>query len=271
MVDFSVLISIYYKEKPHCLIQSLDSVFNQTVLPAEVILVKDGQLTAELDAIINEFANKYDDKLKIITLPENVGLGNALNEGLKHCSHELVARMDTDDICKPNRFEKQLIAFEQNQTVSIVGSWIDEFIGTPENIVSIRKLPEKNSDLVNYARTRSPMNHPSVMFKKTDILTVGGYKHFYLLEDYHLWVRLIMGKYELYNIQESLLLFRTNPQMIARRGGWKYAISEFKFFYELYKLKFYGLTHFIKNVLIRFPIRIMPIRIRYYVYKKILR
>ena len=268
---FSVLISVYYKENPYHLIQSLESVFDQTLLPAEVVLVKDGTLTVELDAAIDMFVNKYNDKLKIITLPENVGLGKALNEGLMHCSCELVARMDSDDICKKDRFEKQLTIFEQNQSLSVVGSWIDEFVDTPENIVSIRKLPEKNNELISYAKTRNPMNHPSVMFKKSDILAVGGYKHFYLLEDYYLWTRLIMEKYELYNIQESLLLFRTSPEMIARRGGLRYTISELKFFHKLYKLHFYGLYHFIKNIIIRLPVRIMPAKLRSYAYQKLLR
>lgn len=125
-MQFSVLISVYHREVPSYLSASLQSIFNQTLVPSEVVLVKDGPLTPELDLVIDEFVAKYST-LKIVILPENVGLGRALNEGLKHCSHELVARMDSDDICKPDRFEKQIMAFEQQKDVAVVGSWIDEF------------------------------------------------------------------------------------------------------------------------------------------------
>jgi len=239
--------------------------------PTEVILVIDGQITTALQDVVNEYQSRYPEILKIISLKKNVGLGNALNEGLKHCAYEFVARMDTDDLCKYNRFEKQLAIFEKNPNLAVVGSWIDEFVDTPENVISIKKLPEKNIDLMNYVKSRNPLNHPSVMFRKSIIQKVGGYQHFYLLEDYFLWVRLIVAGYELYNIQESLLLFRVSSKMIARRGGWKYAISELLFFKELYKLNFYGFGHFIKNVMIRFPIRIMPIKFRSIIYKKLLR
>ena len=271
MTPFSVLLSLYIKEKPEFLEQALRSVFEQSCLPAEVVLVLDGPVTGELQAVVDKFMFQYPKVLKIIPLEQNVGLGLALNEGLKHCSYEYVARMDTDDICKPTRFEKQLAAFEQNPSAAVISSWIDEFVGSPENIVSIRKLPEKNSELVNYAQTRNPMNHPSVMFKQSAIWAVGGYKHFYLLEDYYLWARLITGKYELYNIQESLLQFRISSQMIARRGGWKYAKSEIKLFQTFRTMGLISFGVFLRIILIRVSFRLIPTHVRTVLYRKFLR
>jgi len=270
-IKFSVLISLYIKENPLFLQQALKSVFAQTCLPTEIVLVLDGQITEALQTVIDEYKNKYSDILKIIPLEKNVGLGNALNEGLKHCSHELVVRMDTDDICKPDRFEKQLAVFNQNPNFAVVGSWIDEFMDTPENIISTRKPPEKNADLINYAKSRNPLNHPSVMFQKSMIQEVGGYQHFYLLEDYFLWARLIAAKYELYNIQESLLLFRVSSKMIARRGGWKYAKSEIKLFKTFHKMGLISYPVFLKNIIIRIISRLIPNKIRKFLYKNFLR
>ena len=148
---FSVLLSLYHKESPLFLRQSLTSIFTQTLLPIEVVLVEDGPLTDELYAVIKEFTSRYP-KLKVISLPTNQGLGKALNEGLKHCSYDLVARMDTDDIAKPNRFEKQLEIFKNHPEIDIVSSWIDEFEGDITHIISIRKVPEFHKDIYKYAK-----------------------------------------------------------------------------------------------------------------------
>lgn len=263
-------MSVYWKEQPTYLEQALDSVFKQSVKPTEVVVVKDGPLTPELDEVIDDFYSKHNE-LKVVALPENVGLGAALNEGLKYCSCELVARMDSDDISKPNRFEKQLEAFNNNTDIDVVGSWVDEFQGKITNILSVRKLPTSGDELYGYAQKRCPLNHPTVMFRKTSIEAVGGYKHFYLFEDYYLWVRLLINGYHLYNIQESLLYFRTSYDMLARRGGFKYAMSEVALFREMYKIGFIKRFVFFKNVAIRFPIRLMPNKIRRLVYQYLLR
>lgn len=267
---FSVLISVYHREKGEYLAAALTSVFDQTVPPNEVVLVEDGKLTDELYAVIDDFKCRFDT-LKSIKLPQNVGLGEALNKGLTACSHNLVARMDSDDICKPNRFEKQLQIFDKKPDLAVVGSWVDEFDQTIDNIISIRKLPENIEDIKKYATRRSPCNHPSVMFVKDKIISVGGYQHFYLFEDYYLWVRIIQAGYSIYNIQENLLFFRTNQQMIARRGGWKYAMSELRLQRAFLRMGFIGWWRFLKNVIIRFTVRLMPNKLRIAIYKNFLR
>lgn len=265
---FSVLLSLYYKESPAFLRQSLDSVFKQTLLPSEVILVKDGPLTSELDETINEYAMRYP-RLKIVPLAKNGGLGKALNEGLKHCSYELVARMDTDDICKPYRFEKQMDVFRKHPEYDVVGAWIEEFEEVSSNIRTVRKLPEFPEQLYKYGKKRSPMNHPCVMYKKSVVMKVGGYRKF--PEDYYLWGYMLRAGCKFYNIQESLLYFRFSPDMFRRRGGWKYALDEMQLQREFLRIGYIGYGRFMLNVIIRFVTRMMPNRIREMFYKGLLR
>ena len=267
---FSVLMSVYAKEQPEYLRQSLESVFNQTVTPDEVIMVEDGPLTDKLYEELDRFSVKHS-QLKRVRLSKNGGLGNALNEGLKYCSYELVARMDTDDICYPFRFEKQIDVFSQYPDADVVSSWIDEFIDSPENIVSTRKLPEFPYELYEFGKSRSPANHAVVMFRKKAILFAGGYRHFPLLEDYYLWVRLMLNGVKFYTIQDSLLLVRTSNEMFHRRGGLRYALNEIRFQNLIRKLGYISYGRFVLNIIIRFVTRIVPNKLRTYIYNKYLR
>lgn len=270
MDKFSVLMSVYHREKSEFLDTAIESIFRQTTLPDEVVLVKDGPLTAKLDAVICKYTTKYP-MFKIVSIPQNVGLGEALNQGLKHCSYELIARMDSDDICFENRFTKQLMIFDQYPNIDIVGSVVAEFIETPNIITAIRKLPQRHPDIIEFAKTRCPLNHPSVMFRRQSILNVAGYQHFYLFEDYYLWMRMIKAGCVFYNIQEPLLYFRANPEMIKRRGGFKYAISEVRLQKKFYRMKLITFPCFVKNIVIRFTVRIIPNVMRSWIYTNFLR
>lgn len=267
---FSVLLSLYYKESPDFLYQSLASIFDQTAIPTEVVLVKDGSLTGELEKILLGYQQKYSS-LKIIPLPQNQGLGRALNEGLKHCTYDIVARMDTDDIAKPDRFEKQVSFLDIHPEIDVVSSWIDEFEDTIENVLSVRKLPETSEELFQYGKSRCPVNHPVVIFRKSAVLQSGGYLHFPLFEDYYLWVRMLMNGSKFYNIQESLLYFRTSPDMFRRRGGLKYTLTEFKLQYSFYRLGYIDLCQMLKNDVVRAVVRLIPNNLRRVIYQKVLR
>ena len=269
-LNYSVLLSLYFKENPDFLCSSLDSIFYQSNVPSEVILVKDGLLSRELDTIVAQYQQKYSS-LKVISLPVNQGLGRALNEGLKYCTYDIVARMDTDDIAKPDRFEKQLSFLETHPEIDVVSSWIEEFESTIDNILSIRKLPETPKEIFQYGKSRCPINHPVVMFRKSAVLRSGGYKHFPLFEDYYLWVRMLMNGSKFYNIQESLLYFRTSSDMFKRRGGVEYALTEIKLQYRFYKLDYIGVFQMLKNDIIRFVVRVMPNTLRSLFYKRMLR
>lgn len=270
MQPFSVLMSVYRKERTDFLCASLESVFNQTVLPNEVVLVKDGPLTVELEEVIACFVAEHPE-LKVVPLPVNVGLGRALNEGLKHCSHELVARMDTDDICKPDRFEKQLRVFETQPQIDVCSAWLDEFDTDIQHVHSVKYLPETSEELYEYGKTRNPVNHPVVMFRKEAVIRSGSYQHYPLFEDYYLWVRMLVAGSKFYTIQEALLYFRASPDMFARRGGWAYALTEARLQFLLYGIRYINMRTFLENLIIRFFTRIMPPGIREKLYKKKLR
>lgn len=267
---YSVLISVYVKDNQKWLRDSLGSIFNQTYLANEVVLVEDGPIGEDLENVVREFEAIYNS-LKVIRLPSNVGLGRALNEGLKYCTNDLVARMDADDICYPERFERQLKIFNNNPEIDIVSSWINEFEDDKSNIVSIRRLPEKHNEIKQYAKKRCPINHPAVMFRKHAVLETGGYKHFRLFEDYYLWARMLVNGSIFYNIQEPLLWFRVSSDMYKRRGGLRYAIDEIRFQQELYRIGFIGYWDKVINISIRIIVRLFPNNLRSFFYKKVLR
>lgn len=270
-MNFSVLMSVYSKERPSNFDKALESILiNQTLKPSEFVLIADGELTDELYATIEKYRKVFSN-FRLVLLPNNVGLGKALNEGLKHCTYEWVGRMDSDDISLPNRFERQIQYIEQNPDVSILGAWIEEFTDGTDRQHRTRRTPEQHSDIVSYAKSRSPINHPVVMFNKQRVLEVGGYEHCTLFEDYWLWVRLLHRGNIFHNIQEPLLLFRTNDFMYERRGGTSYIRSEYQFFKKTYDIGFISRLQLIQNIIIRTIVRIIPNKLRLVVYKKCLR
>jgi glycosyltransferase involved in cell wall biosynthesis len=269
-MEFSVLMSVYIKEKPWNLDQALKSVINQTIAPNEIILVEDGPLTLELKDIIDRYKkNKID--FNIIKLQKNLGLGRALEIGLTKCKYEIVARMDSDDICIRNRFEKELKYFSDDYNYDVVGSNIYEFEDDISNIVSIKKLSENNEEIIKYSKLRNPLNHPTVMFKKSSVIKAGSYKDFPGFEDYYLWGRMIRNDNRFYNIQEPLLYFRRNSSTFCRRGGFTYLKSEYRLFFAFLEMGIVNRQQFIKSIVYRTIIRIIPNNLRSIIYSKFLR
>ncbi len=267
---FSVLMSLYIKERPEFLYESLNSVFSQTLPPDEVILVLDGPITKPLQKVVDDFSKRFK-QLKIIPLPHNKGLGRALNEGLKHCSYDLVVRMDTDDICFNYRFKKQVDYMASHPEVDVCGSWITEFENTPENILSTRQVPEDSKQIATFIKGRNPFNHPTVIFRKQAVLRVGGYQHFYLLEDWYLWARMYVAGAKMHNLQEPLLYFRTSPDMMKRRGGVKYAKSCQELFKYFKKAGIINSREYLYFSSIKYCVAIMPNSVRKLVYNTFLR
>jgi glycosyltransferase involved in cell wall biosynthesis len=269
-MNFTVLLSVYSKENSLFFTESLNSIFTQTVSPTEVILVKDGPLTSELDNVIEEYKIKYSI-LKIVSLEKNIGLGKALNEGLKYCLYEWIARMDSDDICFPDRFEKQLQFISKNNEITVLGSSMNEFSIQPGDIKSSRKLPETHNELVSFARKRNPFNHPTVMFNKKVIEDIGSYQEVPLFEDYHLWLRVIQKGYKVANLPEPLLYFRIGEDIIRRRHGWSYVKKEFLFYKRCAKENLLSTKNAYFAFFTRLPMRLMPKKILSFLYKKYLR
>lgn len=226
-MSFSVLMSIYHKENPNFLTECLESIWdNQTLKPTEIIIVKDGILTFELERVIEIWQEKLGSVLKIIPLDKNIGLGRALNEGLKHCSYDWVFRMDTDDICTPDRFEKQVKFIQKNPDVVLFGGQIIEFNQQIDDLNIIKKVPTNNEDIKQYAQKRCPFNHVTVAFKKSVVLQLGGYQHHLFMEDYNLWLRIIGAGFQVANLPDVVLYARIGNGMYARRRGWGYIKSE---------------------------------------------
>lgn len=269
-MSFSVLMSLYAKERPLFLRQSLDSVFGQTLKPDEVIFVEDGPLTSELYSVVEKYCQLHPE-MKVIPLPVNGGLGKALNVGLKHCSNELIARMDTDDIALPDRFEKQVEFMAENPDVDICSGWLNEFESDIANIKSVKKVPATHSEISDYIKSRNPLNHPVVMFRKSAVEKAGGYRHFPLFEDWYLWARMMASGAKFANIQRPLVNFRISPNMYKRRGGIGYAMDSARFQWTLHRLGIISVFHAIKSALMRGVVYILPNTVRALIYSKLLR
>lgn len=270
MEKYSVLMSVYYKEKPEYLRAAIDSMLNQTVKPDDFVLVCDGPLTEELDKVVTCFEQNYPQIFNVIRLEKNQGLGNALNIGLKECKNELIARMDSDDISCNERCEKQLFAFEKNDSISVMSGTVSEFSETPDLPVGKRKLPVKHKDILEFSKKRNPFNHPAVMFKKTEVEKCGGYSEkFPLFEDYYLWIRMMKNGAIGMNLQDCLLNMRATSDMYMRRGGIDYAKKMLKFHKWLLKSKWIKWFEYCIWAIPHAFVCIMPNWLRKSVYKRL--
>lgn len=268
---YSVLMSVYYKEKPKYLKQAIESIQGQTFSTDDFVLVCDGPLNAGLDAVITAKQQEMESTLHVVRLAKNGGLGNALNEGMKHCKNELVARMDSDDISCPDRCKKQIAVFNMHPEISICSGIVEEFTVDPGIVDARRVPPETNVEIVEFAKKRNPFNHPCVMYKKSAVEAVGSYQDFYLLEDYYLWLRMLMAGYQGYNIQEPLLHMRAGADLYLRRAGWRYAKTQAKLFKFMKQQGFIGNGQYIKNCVIRSGSSLAPNWIRKFMFERVLR
>jgi len=265
MTCFSVLMSVYCKENSSYLHQALLSIWDEQVLkPKQIVLVKDGNLTRDLDIIVEQWKLRLGSTLTVVPIIKNVGLASALNEGLKYCNYELVARMDTDDISLSSRFEKQLEFMKRNPNIDASSGYIEEFDASGE-IVSTRKLPVLPSDVKVFAKQRSPLSHPATIFRKQAVLSVGGYPDLYP-EDYLLWVKMIINGSDLANIPEVLLKMRTDEGFITRRG-YNFLKGEIKIYRYMRVEGFISYLEYIKIILIRSALRLSPNFLKVLLYK----
>ena len=269
MNNYSVLMSVYSKENPQHLKESISSILHQSVLTDDFVIVCDGPLTDGLNVVLDNYVQKYPDIIKLVRLEKNVGLGRALNAGMEKCKNDVIARMDSDDISYPDRCRLELEVI--NQGYDIVSGTVQEFANTKENIISERWLPEHNDEIYSFAKRRCPFNHPCVMYRREAVLKAGGYQHFFCFEDYYLWVRMLKNSVKCYNFQIPLLYMRAGTDMYKRRGGRKYLVSMWKFRTYLFKTGFSGINDWIVTVLGQTLICIIPAQVRALIYKKLLR
>lgn len=268
-MGFSVLMSVYEKEKTEYLTEALDSVFHQTLVPDEVVLIEDGSLTPELERMIQAYQEKYP-QLITYHFEENVQLGRALAKGVELCSHELVARMDTDDISVPDRLERQYEYMQNHPEVAACGGWMEEF--NDEGTYSkLKQMPEWDAEIRKYARYRNPLNHMTVMFRRESVLQAGNYRHFPYLEDYDLWSRMLTEPGQFYNMPTVLVRMRNNDSVYERRGG----IAYFRQYVSLRKMqRRIGLINrreYVVAYLLTMAMTLQPAFLRKHLYRKVLR
>lgn len=272
-LSFSVAMSVYKNDKAEFFARSLESITDfQTVKPNEIVLVIDGPVPTDIDEVIEKFDGKNPGLFKIIRLEENGGLGNALRLAVENSSFELVARMDSDDISLPNRFEQQISFFKNNPSIDVVGGDISEFENNEENIVAYRRVPTSDKEIKNYIKKRCPFNHVSVMYKKSAVQKAGGYIDLFWNEDYYLWIRMLEKGAVMANTGTVLVNVRVGKEMYQRRGGKKYFVSE-KYLQKYMKNnKIIGFGTYFTNVTKRFIVQmLLPNKLRGWVFKKFAR
>ena len=271
-LKYTVLMSVYYKEKPEYLSLSIESMLNQTVKPDEFIIVKDGPLTTELDEVINNFVTAYPKMFNIIVNETNLGLGPALAKGIENSKNELIARMDSDDYVVSTRCEKQLEKFREDPKLGMVGSYEAEFVDTVDNVISIHRVPSENKEIERFMHRRCSVLHPTVMYKKSAVLKSGNYQSVLLYEDYDLFARMVLEYHiKSYNIPEPLYYIRTSEDFFKRRGGIKYAKTVLKFKWGQYRKGYMSSMDFCISGLGQAFVCVLPNSLRKSFYMKFLR
>jgi glycosyltransferase involved in cell wall biosynthesis len=266
-LQISVLMSVYAREKPEYLDLSLSSVENQTLKPVEIVLVEDGPLGLALETVLTSHVDLHPQLYKVVKLPKNVGLGGALSIGLEKCSQDIVARMDSDDISAPCRFEREAEFLFNHPEIAVVGSWISEFEADPKNPLASREPPCDPDELRSYAKLRNPLNHMTVMMRRNQVLSVGGYTvDCALFEDYLLWIRLLSAGFRLANIPEHLVYARIGNGMYGRRGGWNYARSTTRFLKSARSTGFLSASNVCVAVIVRTAGSLLSPGLRRFVY-----
>lgn len=269
--NYSVLMSVYAQERTQYLREAIDSMLSQTIMPSEFVIVKDGNLTKELDSLIEQYQKEYKDLFRIIEIQENVGLGCALAIGIEACKNEYIARIDSDDIATPERCEKEIKMLNENSQIDVVGSITAEFNEKVSNVICYHKVPENNSQIYQFSKKRNPCIHSSIMMKKSKVISAGNYRNYLYFEDYDLWIRMMKKGYKFYNIQEILVYMRTDKNFYKRRGGLNYLKRMLKFKTEQYKNGFYSKKDYIITMGSHFIVCLLPNRLRKIIYLKFLR
>ena len=266
-MKFSVLMSLYIKENPQYLRECFASLKAQTHPADEIVLVLDGAITAELQAVVDEYLSQLP--LKIVPLAQNRGLGKALNEGLRHCSFDWVMRMDTDDICVPERFAKQIEFIEKHPDTVVFGGQIAEFGENVQDIVAYRNVPTSAQVIVQFTQKRCPFNHMTVAYQKEAVLGCGGYED--LQEDYYLWIKLVALGQKVANLPDILVYARVGNGMVGRRRGVNQAKAEWRLFKLKYRLGIQGLLSGLMTFAMRSGARLLPTGLLKAIYQRFLR
>lgn len=271
MHPFSVCMSVYRNDKPEDFRVALNSVIRQTLPPSEIILVADGPVSTAINEVIEELETAPIAS-KVIRFENNQGHAVARQTAIKYAASDLVAIMDSDDIAEADRFERQVKCFEEDVSLSVLGGQVLEFTGTPENVVGVREVPLTHDEIKRYMLSRCPMNQPTVMMRKADVLAAGGYLHWYNNEDYYLWIRMMKAGCRFRNLPDCLVNMRVDKGTYARRGGWRYFKSETDLQRYMWNGGIIGFPRFCFNVAVRFGVQVLlPAGVRRILFQKLFR
>lgn len=265
--DFSVLISLYMGERADYLNKALSSIwYEQRLRPKQIVLVLDGPINDALSQSVFCWKNSLGDIIDIVEISHNVGLGNALNKGLEACKYELIARMDTDDIALPNRFSRQVEFMKEHPDISASSAVLEEWDETLRRCIGVRRLPCHPDDLKKFAKRRCPLSHPLAIYRKSAVLSVGGYPPLAKAQDYGLWAKLLSSGYSLANLPDTLLRMRAGKSLYARRG-YNYFKHEVRLLKYQRSIGFLDNLNYVINFSIKFSVRLMPLFLKQYVYR----
>jgi glycosyltransferase involved in cell wall biosynthesis len=263
-------MSVYHKDNHLLFLKAVDSIFNNTLKPNQIIIIIDGPLSIFLKKIIINLRKKYPKKIQWIRLRTNLGLARALNHGLKYIKYTWVVRADADDFNLPERFEVLSKIVNKKPNLDLLGSSILE-VDTNGKILGYKHNPTSKKEIKQTIKFRSPFNHMSVAYKLKSVLSVGGYPDIFLKEDYGLWCKFVSKKMRFINTRTILVHATAGDEMVKRRGGIKYALSEYQIQLLIARL---GLNSFFLTFLIgisRAAIFLAPFPIRKFIYTNLLR
>ena len=267
---YSVLIPVYCKDHFDWFDFAIDSMINQTVPPGEIVIVQDGPITEQIEAVIHKKMENGTVPIRCVKLLQNQGLGKALNAGVQECQYDWIVRMDADDYSCPSRCEKQFNAIIEHHA-DIVGCDINEFIGGPANVVARRVFPEQHVDIYRFAKRRTPFAHPGVVMRKSHVLQACNYRSAFLHEDFDLFVRLLRMGCKGYTVKEPLVSMRISDDFYSRRGGVKYLKALLRFNVEAWKSDWMSFSDFAVRSSANIASCILPNSLRDKLYKKMLR
>lgn len=268
---FAVLMPVYVKDNPFLFQKALQSVYDNSLMPNELWVVADGPLTQSLEDVLNEFANKFTKTIfHLLRLPVNVGLAQALNKALAEIKLPWVVRADADDENLPNRFESIAVFLNKNPELDLISSAVLEVTNAGEPI-AIRSVPLTETEIYRFAAFRNPFNHMAVAYYREKVLEVGGYPTVYLKEDYALWSRMLAARAKVANLPDVLVKATAGDEMYDRRGGFKYAVSEFALQRILVQSGIKKPLYAFRDAFLRGGAFLMPSWFRGWYYQKMLR
>ncbi|MES4922372.1 glycosyltransferase [Hoylesella timonensis] len=270
-LKFSVIMSIYKNDNPEYLQVALDSIIHQTQVPDEIVLIADGPVPQSLIDVVDKTKARFAD-LHAYYQDKNRGLGGALRIAVEKAQYDYLARMDSDDISLPDRFEKQMKCFEEDRELAVVGGMITEFVDSPKHLVSKRILPLDDSGIKGFMQSRCGVNHVTVVMKKSELLRAGNYQQDFKQEDYFLWARMIEAGCKFRNIPDIVVNVRSGRDQFARRGGMGYYKDVLALNKWMWQHGLISLPKMIYNDMVRGTVQfLLPNSVRTWVYQRFLR